>query len=106
MEQLNGYPNVKTVGYVRTGYATRNITNVTAEVSTYAGWASKSNSLVMHGVFFDEAPSQYSAAAVEYMRTIDQAVKDANGLQGNRTVREPLSALIRHEADHLSLHDR
>ena len=88
VQKLNAYPNVKTVGYVRTGYATRNISTVVSEVGTYAGWASKSSALAMHGIFFDEAPHEYVAEAVEYMRSINQAVKNATGLQGDKTVRK------------------
>lgn len=86
VEKLNTYPNVQTIGYVRTGYASRNISDVVAEVSTYAGWASNSSALAMHGIFFDEAPHQYSADAVEFMHIANQAVKDAIGLQGDKTV--------------------
>ncbi|ORY18989.1 spherulin 4-like cell surface protein [Clohesyomyces aquaticus] len=84
--KLNGYPNVKTVGYVRTGYATRNLTDVVAEVSTYAAWATKSNNLAMHGIFFDEAPHEYSADAVDFMQKANAAVKGASGLQGQKTI--------------------
>jgi len=87
VQTLNAYPNVKTVGYVRTGYATRNISTVVSEVNTYAGWASKATTLAMHGIFFDESPHEYSADAVEYMRNVNKAVKNATGLQGDRTVR-------------------
>lgn len=88
VQKLNTYPNVKTVGYVRTGYATRNISTVVSEVDTYAGWASKSSGLAMHGIFFDESPHEYSADAVEYMRSVNQAAKNATGLQGGKTVRK------------------
>jgi hypothetical protein len=91
VQTLNTYPNVKTVGYVRTGYATRNISDVVSDVNTYAGWASKSSTLAMHGIFFDEAPYEYVAEAVEYMRSINQAVKNATGLQGEKTVRKSYS---------------
>ncbi|PVH75792.1 hypothetical protein DL98DRAFT_574803 [Cadophora sp. DSE1049] len=86
LEKLNSYQNVQTIGYVRTDYANRNITTVLAEVSTYAGWASNSSGLVMHGIFFDEAPHQYSLEAVEYMHIASQAVKDVNGLRGDKIV--------------------
>jgi hypothetical protein len=85
-ELLNNYTNVQTVGYVRTGYATQNISFVISEVNTYAGWATKESSFAMHGIFFDESPYEYSAAAVEYMQTINQAVKNST-LQGAKTVR-------------------
>lgn len=91
---------MRTVGYVRTGYATRNISDVLAEVSTYAGWSVKSSQLAMHGIFFDEAPHEYSASAVEFMRTINQFVKGATGLQGDRTVSSKrVSTLMR--PDHI-----
>lgn len=83
---LNTYQNVQTVGYVRTNYANRNISSVVAEISIYAKWASNSTSLAMHGIFFDEAPHEYVAESVEYMRIANQAVKDASGLQGSKIV--------------------
>ncbi|CAL3969703.1 hypothetical protein PZA11_007708 [Diplocarpon coronariae] len=84
--KLSTYANVRTVGYVRTGYTSRNLSTVAAEVSTYAGWASNSSRLAMHGIFFDEAPHKYSADAVQYMHVVNQAVKDAPGLQGDKTI--------------------
>lgn len=87
VQQLNAYPNVRKVGYVRTGYATRNIISVLQEVSTYSGWASNSTALAMDGIFFDEVPSEYSPAMAEYLSSINQAVKNASGLQPDRTVR-------------------
>jgi hypothetical protein len=83
--KLNNYTNVETVGYVRTGYATQNITNVAEEVATYAGWDTQNNSLAMHGIFFDEAPYEYSADAVSYMQIVNQVVKNST-LQGAKTV--------------------
>jgi len=80
------------VGYVHTSYATRNISLVLQDVSTYAGWAMSPNStfdttgLGVHGIFFDEAPSVYSADAAEYLKTINQAVKNESGLLGDRQV--------------------
>jgi hypothetical protein len=88
LPKLNSYDNVQTVGYVRTGYATQNITFVISEVATYAGWASKNSSFAMHGIFFDEAPYEYSTAAAEYIQTINKAVKNSTGLQGDKTVGE------------------
>ncbi|KAH6645410.1 Spherulation-specific family 4 [Truncatella angustata] len=86
VQKLNSYANVKTVGYVRTGYATRNITEVIDDVLTYAGWSANSSSLGMSGIFFDEAVHQYDADAVTYMETIDQVAKNATGLLGDRRV--------------------
>lgn len=88
LQRLNSYANVDTVGYVRTGYATRNISDVVSEIDRYAGWASKSNGLAIHGIFFDESPHEYSAPAVEFMRNVNEVAKNSNGLQGNKTVRK------------------
>ncbi|CAO2653669.1 Nn.00g030800.m01.CDS01 [Neocucurbitaria sp. VM-36] len=86
LSQLAKYSNVRKVGYVRTGYASRNLTNVFSELNTYAGWASKDKALAMDGIFFDESPHQYSAKAVDFMLSASQAVKNADGIQGAKTV--------------------
>jgi Spherulation-specific family 4 len=87
VSQLSSYSNVQLLGYVRTGYAARNITDVIKEVSVYSGWSSNSSSLAMHGIFLDEAPHQYTAEAVDFIRKVDQVVKDSTGLRSARTVR-------------------
>lgn len=92
IRRLNSYPNIETVGYVRTGYATRNLSDVTAEVAVYSGWFSNASALAMHGIFFDEAPHEYSPEAVEFLRAADSFVKSAPGLQGRKTVRLSLSS--------------
>ncbi|KHN97554.1 spherulin 4-like cell surface protein [Metarhizium album ARSEF 1941] len=86
IRRLNSYPNVETVGYVRTGYATRKLGDVTRDVSVYSGWSSNASSLAMHGIFFDESPHQYSADAVDFMRAADSFVRQTPGLQGRRMV--------------------
>lgn len=40
----------------------------------------------MHGIFFDEAPHEYSADHVQYMQDANNAVRDAIGIQGEKTV--------------------
>ena len=86
VEKLSTYDNALMVGYVRTGYATRNISTVIAEVDTYAGWSSNSSALTLHGIFFDEAPYVYSEQAVDFMRTVNQVVKNSTSLQGPKLV--------------------
>ncbi|KAL4783563.1 Spherulation-specific family 4 [Aspergillus varians] len=86
IRQLNTYPNVQKVGYVRTGYGERNTSEVVDDVATYSEWQSHSAELAMAGIFFDEAPHQYSDDMVGYLNTINRAVKNATGLQGERTV--------------------
>ncbi|KAF2029229.1 hypothetical protein EK21DRAFT_101299 [Setomelanomma holmii] len=85
LTQLAKYPNVNKVGYVRTGYATRNLSDVISELNVYAGWASKDQAFAIDGIFFDESPHEYSADAVSFMLNATRAVKDAK-FQGAKTV--------------------
>jgi hypothetical protein len=87
LTQLSKYPNARKVGYVRTGYATRNLSDVVSEVNVYSGWASKGSAFAMDGIFFDESPHEFSDDAVNFMLSASKAVKDAKGLQGSKTVR-------------------
>jgi|TARA_R110002003_G_scaffold187_10_gene14658 hypothetical protein len=85
LAQLATYPNARKVGYVRTGYATRNLSDVISELNVYAGWASKNQAFAIDGIFFDESPHQYTQDAVDFMLSATRAVKAAN-FQGLKTV--------------------
>lgn len=95
IQNLAVFSNVKTVGYVRTGYANRDIDDVLRDISTYAGWETEESSFVnttalgMHGIFIDEASYEFSAEAAEYMRTISRATKEEDGILEPRTVSHP-----------------
>lgn len=84
--QLSTYPNVQKVGYVRTGYGDRGVDTILEEVDTYAGWRSVSTDLAMQGIFFDEAPYQYSEAQADLLTQINAHVKNVSGIEGPRTV--------------------
>lgn len=86
--RLNGYANVRTIGYVRTNYSARAISDVVADIAAYSGWAdaTTNQSLAMKGIFFDEAPSQYSPATNNYLQNINQAVDNASGIIGEKLV--------------------
>ena len=92
IQNLSSFDNVRIIGYVRTHWATRNISAVLDEVQTYSGWAeinssdSRPSPMGMHGIFFDETPNEYSAEVAEYLSTINEAAKSADGLLGTRTV--------------------
>ena len=86
IRQLDTYANVQKVGYVRTNYAERNISEVLDDIATYSAWETESSDLAMAGIFFDEAPHHYADGTAEYLTRINAAVKDATGLQGDRTV--------------------
>lgn len=97
VQRLNSYPNIETIGYVRTGYASRNLSDVTHEVGVYSGWSANSSSLAMHGIFFDEAPHEYSAEAVEFLRAADKFAKNAPGLLGRKTVSTCVFTLAKYQ---------
>ncbi|KAF2679269.1 hypothetical protein K458DRAFT_408306 [Lentithecium fluviatile CBS 122367] len=84
---LNAYNNVRTVGYVKTGYAQDALDGVLAEIGTYAAWAAKANDPAMglDGIFFDETPNEYDAAKYEYLSAVSQAVKNEAGF-GDKVV--------------------
>lgn len=96
VQNLTKFDNVKTIGYVRTHWATRNLTEVLNEVAIYSAWSEinsttdRRNPMGMHGIFFDETPSEFSQEAAKYLTTINQAVKNAPGLlSGKTTVHNP-----------------
>ncbi len=86
IRKLNEAPNVQTVGYVRTGYTERNIDDVLRDIATYSRWSQLDGSLAMSGIFFDETPHDYSPQQKAYLTTINQAVKDSNGIQQPKLV--------------------
>ncbi|CBF80398.1 hypothetical protein AN8368.2 [Aspergillus nidulans FGSC A4] len=86
IRQLNTYANVQKIGYVRTNYAQRNVSEVLADISTYSGWPSQSADLAVTGIFFDESPHQYAAETVEYLERINAAVINASGIGGDKTI--------------------
>lgn len=93
IQKLNRYPNVRTVGYIPTDYGNRPVSDVLRDIATYAGWSTNATGVAMHGIFFDEAPHEYSADIADYMRRLNDAVLHADGLQGDKTVRRVLYLL-------------
>lgn len=95
LPKLLSRTNIATVGYVRTIYATRNKTTVFEDVDKYAGWmmANTTSNYILHGIFFDETPSNYTIESAEYMDEVDKYVKNHYGFAGNY-VQDLLSLLI------------
>jgi hypothetical protein len=80
---LNSKKNVRTIGYVRTTWATRNINDVFRDVSVYSSWAdNKTEDYKMHGIFYDEAPTVYTDAALTFMKNADDFVRKQAGFGG------------------------
>jgi hypothetical protein len=86
IQQLNSYTNVRTIGYIPTNYGARNIDDVLRDVETYSGWSTNATGIEMHGIFFDEAPHEYTAEVADFMSKCNAAVKGAPGLLGDKTV--------------------
>ncbi|KAL3424695.1 cell surface spherulin 4-like protein [Phlyctema vagabunda] len=79
--KLNSYDNVRTVGYVSTNYSARSVDLVLQDIRTYTTWSDTAElNLTMHGIFLDEAPSQYEAARLQYYEQIASSIWSISGL--------------------------
>ena len=72
---------------------------VLSEVSTYASWSnstysSKNINFGLDGIFFDEAPNNYTESGQSYMNQIDQYVKTNTGFGGVNYVPYPSLDLL------------
>lgn len=77
---LNSYANVRTVGYVATGYANRELAAVLQDITTYAAWSKNATpGLELRGIFFDETPSQYEPRKASFLDTLHAAVRSEVG---------------------------
>lgn len=76
--KLRTYENIRTLGYVATNYATKNLSSVLAEIDTYANWPKMANNtkLKVDGIFFDETPSTYESYKYDYLSKASTAVKN------------------------------
>lgn len=74
VSKLNSYPNVKTIGYVRTDYAKAPMAEITKNITTWANWASYSASNIsIHGLFIDESSN------LAYMTNVTAFARNAFG---------------------------
>jgi hypothetical protein len=92
LERLSTYSNARTLGYVRTEYGERNISDVLRDVATYANWSTTAANLSVSGIFFDETVSEYNLEAATYLIHIDNAAKNATGIREPRLVGQSKSA--------------
>jgi hypothetical protein len=90
--KLNAYANVVTVGYIRIDYCRRPLSEVCAEIDTYAGWATEyeKTGLGVEGILLDETPNHYTAERAEYLDAVRQHIKGTPSIRGERLVSLPL----------------
>ncbi|KAH3907295.1 hypothetical protein HBI56_184430 [Parastagonospora nodorum] len=86
---LNGFSNVRTVGYVATTWCERDLSSALDDVAAYSFWGEYQDSLAIDGIFVDETPTQYSQAFDSYLQTIAQAVHASDGLKEGYIVHNP-----------------
>jgi Spherulation-specific family 4 len=104
LPRLNSKSNVRTIGYVHTGWASRDINTVFKDVSSYASWAnnntnsnitySNTNPFGLNGIFFDQTPNSYTDAIGTYMAQIDSFVKNHTGFGNLNFVLVSMKKLI------------
>lgn len=89
--KLRAYPNIRTLGYVATHYAEKEIEDVLAEVNVYANWPTVTNNTKMRvdGIFFDEIPSTYEAEQYQYLKRANQAVKNGTTFKDHFVAHNP-----------------
>jgi hypothetical protein len=79
-EKLKSYRNVQLIGYVKIGYAGRNLNTVTSQIGKYAGWASANRKIAVDGIFLDEAPYNWNSTIERYLTDVKRSIKNNAGL--------------------------
>ena len=79
--KLNSYANVRTVGYVSTEYAKRDVQLVQQDVNTYSRWSENATAkgMGMRGIFLDETPTEYISTSAQYYEKITSAIRSNDG---------------------------
>lgn len=94
--KLNIFKNVTVIGYVRIDYCKKPLSEVFAEIETYAAW-SREPGLAVEGIFVDETPNHYSAEKVAFLEAIKHGIRSGlTGLAGTSLV--SLSSLFLDQA--------
>ncbi|KAJ5292806.1 uncharacterized protein N7443_008759 [Penicillium atrosanguineum] len=77
--QLNSYSNVEVIGYIPTGYGTRDISSIKTAIATYSNWSSyKAENITISGIFFDEAPRTNDDTLISYMQEVSESAKSSS----------------------------
>lgn len=89
--KLRAHPNIRTLGYVATHYAEKDIDAILAEIDTYAKWPKISNitKVRVDGIFFDETPSTFDPDDYQYLKRAQQAVRNATSFSDHFVAHNP-----------------
>jgi hypothetical protein len=84
--RLNGYSNVRTIGYVPINYGRRSIQKTHADIDKYSSWGKQNVNLAMQGIFLDESPQVADKHNTTYVKDVRKYLKAqralSNGLLG------------------------
>lgn len=73
VSKLNGYNNVKTIGYVRTDYAASPMDELKRNITAWSNWSTYTGAdLAVDGIFFDETTTanfNYLSEAITFTRS-------------------------------------
>ncbi|KAM3424844.1 hypothetical protein BST61_g6822 [Cercospora zeina] len=86
--KLNARPNCTTLGYVRTDYCNRDVSEVLEDIRRYAKWPHDFGVKGLHvsGIFFDETPNESSQFKTTFLHKINHDVKSAEGILGTKMI--------------------
>jgi hypothetical protein len=79
-EKLKSFRNVQLIGYVKIGYAARNLNTVTGQINKYAGWTTANRRIAVNGIFLDEAPYNWNSTIEKYLTDVRRTIKGSSGL--------------------------
>ena len=88
--KIEGYPNVRTVGYVDTAHGQRDVSAVDAEVDVYAKWATYSDAnITIGGIYFDDVSSEATESTYSYYQTLAAHTRSSMPSSATRVVFNP-----------------
>jgi hypothetical protein len=80
--RLNGFANVRTIGYVAVDYGRKDYKQTVAEITQYASWSSQNPRMAMQGIFLDESPQIADSHNTTFLDQVRANVKSQRALSG------------------------
>ena len=90
--KLAAFPNVTLIGYVRCDYCKKPLSDLLAEIETYAAWSLEPG-LKLGGIYLDETPNHYTHQRAAYLDAVGYGIRATAGFAGF----EKENALVREE---------